>query len=71
VKHFSIALAALAVICAVLGFIVLAGALAMIFQILFVGLFFTASLFVIRAVRVKKPVRSSFAASFRSELPPA
>jgi uncharacterized membrane protein YtjA (UPF0391 family) len=71
VKHFSISFIALAVICGVFGFSILNGALATIFQILFVGFFIMAILFMIRSMRVKKPVRSSFAASFRSEPPRA
>jgi uncharacterized membrane protein YfcA len=60
---------ALSLISAVLGFRFLSGIPATIFQALSALLFILAGLVLFRRRRVQKPRKSSFAASFRSQIP--
>jgi uncharacterized membrane protein YtjA (UPF0391 family) len=60
----------LAFVCAALGFRLLSGTPAIIFQILFVPLFLLAALGLIGRRKIQKPVPSSFGASFPAENPP-
>jgi uncharacterized membrane protein YfcA len=60
---------ALSLISAALGFRFLSGIPATIFQVLSALLFILAGLVLFRRRRVQKPRKSSFAASFRSQIP--
>ena len=57
------------VLAALCGFLFLKGTAAIIFQILLAGVIMLTAGVLVRARRVKKPVPSSFAASFQSDLP--
>jgi uncharacterized membrane protein YfcA len=67
-KSFSLFLA-LAVISAAFGFRLLSGIPAIVFQIISGLLFIMAGLALFRRRRIQKPVQSSFASSFRSDVP--
>ena len=60
-------LLALSLIAAALGFAVLAGTAAIIFRLLFVGFLISFAVALFRHKNIKRPVRGSFATSFRSE----
>ena len=60
---------ALSLISAVIGFGFLSGIPAIIFQVSAALLFILAGLVLFRRRKVQKPRKSSFAASFRSEIP--
>jgi len=66
-KYYFPLLGSLGFIVAVLGFGVLSGVAATICRILFVVLFIAAGIVLYRSSRVRKPVPSSFAASFKTE----
>lgn len=63
-------LAALSLVFGIPGFLMFADAAAIVFRFLAVGLLVTAVLIALRRRRIKKPVPSSFAATFNSEVQP-
>jgi len=58
----------LSVIAAVLGFGILSGTAAVIFEMLFVGLFVVSMFALIRGKKIRRSSRGSFASSFQSEV---
>jgi len=66
-KYSFLLLACLAFVAALLGFGVLSGLAATVCRLLFLALFVLTAFLLFRASRVRKPVPSTFAASFKTE----
>jgi uncharacterized membrane protein YtjA (UPF0391 family) len=66
-KYSVLLLALLSFLAAIFGFGLLSGVPAIVCRILFVTSFTLAGVILFRASRVRKPVPSSFAASFKTE----